>query len=67
VWDDPHLFKIDVDNLLRRCVSLDEAKRTIWQCHNSTYGGHFNWEKTVRIVGLKQEGGELFMKDFRKL
>jgi hypothetical protein len=26
VWDDPYLFKIGADNLLRRCVSRDEAR-----------------------------------------
>nr|KYP44893.1 Retrovirus-related Pol polyprotein from transposon 17.6 [Cajanus cajan] len=25
VWDDPHLFKIGADNLLRRCVTKEEA------------------------------------------
>ena len=25
VWDDPHLFKLGVDNLLRRCVMMEEA------------------------------------------
>ena len=25
VWDDPHLFKLGVDNLLRRCVTMEEA------------------------------------------
>ena len=35
VWDDPHLFKMGVDNLLRRCVTSEEAKGILWQCHNS--------------------------------
>ena len=26
VWDDPHLFKLGVDNLLRRCVMMEEAQ-----------------------------------------
>ncbi|XP_028223108.1 uncharacterized protein LOC114404249 [Glycine soja] len=26
VWDDPHLFKVGADNLLRRCVGSEEAK-----------------------------------------
>ena len=50
VWDDPHFFKIGADNLLRRCVSVDEAKRIIWQYHNSTYRGHFNGEKTTAKI-----------------
>jgi len=30
VWDDPHLFKIGADNLLRRCVTSEEAKGILW-------------------------------------
>ena len=44
------MLKIGTDNLLRRCVSLDEAKRIIWQCHISAYGGHFNREKTAAKI-----------------
>nr|KYP38659.1 hypothetical protein KK1_040090 [Cajanus cajan] len=47
VWDDPHLFKIGADNLLRRCVTKEEAKDILWHCHNSPYGGHFNGERTA--------------------
>ncbi|XP_019416042.1 PREDICTED: uncharacterized protein LOC109327378 [Lupinus angustifolius] len=42
VWDDPHLFKIGSDGVLRRCVSTEEAKGILWHCHSSPYGGHFN-------------------------
>nr|KYP32883.1 Retrovirus-related Pol polyprotein from transposon 17.6 [Cajanus cajan] len=47
VWDDPHLFKIGLNGLLRRCVSREEAKSILWHCHNSPYGGHFNGERTA--------------------
>jgi len=50
VWDDAHLFKIGADNLLRRCVTRQEATSMLWHCHNSPYGGHFNGEKTVAKV-----------------
>jgi len=50
VWDDPHLFKIEADQLLRRCVSNDEAKSILWHCHSSPYGGHFNGERTAAKV-----------------
>jgi len=45
VWDDPHLFKIGVDNLLRRCVTKEEAKSILRHCHNSPYGGHYSRDK----------------------
>jgi len=50
VWDDPHLFKIGVDQLLRRCVSNNEAKSILWHCHSSPYGGHFNGERIAAKV-----------------
>jgi len=61
------LFKIGANNLLRRCVSLDEAKRTIWQCHNSTYGGHFNGEKTVAKIHQSCFFWPLLFKDTHAL
>jgi len=50
VWDDPYLLKIGVDNLLRRCVTSDEAKNILCHCHNSPYGGRFNGERTAAKV-----------------
>nr|KYP44101.1 Transposon Ty3-I Gag-Pol polyprotein [Cajanus cajan] len=50
VWDDPHLFKIGAENLLRRCVTKEEAKDILWHSHNSPYGGHFNGERTAAKV-----------------
>jgi len=35
---------------LRRCVDNEEAKKILWQCHNSPYGGHFNGERTAAKV-----------------
>jgi len=50
VWDDLHLFNIEADNLLRRCVTQQEANNILWHCHNSPYGGHFNGERTAAKV-----------------
>ncbi|WJX91525.1 hypothetical protein P8452_73291 [Trifolium repens] len=50
VWDDPYLFKIGADNLLRRCVTQEEATSILWHCHNSPYGGHYNGERTAAKV-----------------
>lgn len=50
VWDDPYLFKIGADNLLRRCVDREEARKILWHCHNSPYGGHFNGQRTAAKV-----------------
>ncbi|WJX19736.1 hypothetical protein P8452_09381 [Trifolium repens] len=50
VWDDPYLFKIGADNLLRRCVTREDAISIMWHCHNSPYGGHYNGERTAAKV-----------------
>ena len=50
IWDDPHLFKIGADNLLRRCVTQEEAKSILWHCHNSPCGGHYGGNKTTTKV-----------------
>jgi len=50
VWDEPHIFKIGVDNLLRRCVTTEKANSIVWHCHKSLYGGHFNGERTTKIL-----------------
>ena len=50
VWDDPYLFKIGVDNLLRRCVTKEEAKSILWHCHNSPCAGHYSGDKIAAKV-----------------
>uniref|UniRef100_A0A151UH21 Retrovirus-related Pol polyprotein from transposon 17.6 n=1 Tax=Cajanus cajan TaxID=3821 RepID=A0A151UH21_CAJCA len=50
VWDDPYLFKIGTDGLLRRCVFGAEIKDILWHCHNSPYGGHYNGERTAAKI-----------------
>ena len=47
VWDDPHLFKIGVDNLLCRYVTREKVASILWHCQSSPYGGHFNGEEQL--------------------
>jgi len=47
LWDDPFLFKLSVDNILRWCVTIEEAKGILWHRHNSPYDEHFNGERTI--------------------
>ncbi|WVY96365.1 hypothetical protein V8G54_028516 [Vigna mungo] len=49
-WDDPYLFKIKADNLLRCCVTKEEVERILWHCHDSPYGGYFSGERTAAKV-----------------
>src|SRR3954463_11397236 len=51
VWDDPYLFKIGKDGILRRCVTEEEAQQILWHCHNSPSGGHFNgWRTATKVL-----------------
>ncbi|XP_058755822.1 uncharacterized protein LOC131629041 [Vicia villosa] len=47
VWDEPYLFKLSSDNLLRRCVTSEESQSILWHCHISPYGGHYNGLRTT--------------------
>lgn len=50
IWDDPYLFKLGSDNLLRRHVSKEEAQSIVWHCHNPSYREHDNGEKIVTNI-----------------
>jgi len=39
MWDDPYLFKVSTDGLIRRCLVGEEANSIMWHCHSSAYGG----------------------------
>ena len=41
LWEEPYLFRVWSDGLLRRCVSAEEATKIIETCHSSPYGGHY--------------------------
>jgi len=56
VWDDPHLFKMGADNLLRRCVTSEEAKGILWHYHNSPCDGHYGGSKIALRHQLEKTG-----------
>jgi hypothetical protein len=41
IWDDPYVFRVCSDGLLRRCVLAEEGIKIIEHCHSSPYGGHY--------------------------
>ncbi|GJX29067.1 reverse transcriptase domain-containing protein [Tanacetum coccineum] len=49
-WDDPFLFKICVDQVIRRCVSGQEALDILKACHSGPTGGHYGANYTARKV-----------------
>ncbi|PIM98272.1 DNA-directed DNA polymerase [Handroanthus impetiginosus] len=49
-WDDPFLFKQCSDNILRCCVPEVEMNDILAQCHASSYGGHFQGDRTAAKI-----------------
>nr|GFA28485.1 reverse transcriptase domain-containing protein [Tanacetum cinerariifolium] len=49
-WDDPHLFKICADQIIKRCVSGQEAIDILKACHSGPTEGHHGPNYTARKV-----------------
>nr|GEW18266.1 reverse transcriptase domain-containing protein [Tanacetum cinerariifolium] len=49
-WDDPFLFKICADQVIRRCVSGQKAIEIIKACHYLPTGGHHGLNYTAKKV-----------------
>ncbi|GJS29391.1 reverse transcriptase domain-containing protein [Tanacetum coccineum] len=49
-WEDPFLFKICADQVIRRCVFGKEAHDILMACHNGPTGGHHGANYTARKV-----------------
>nr|GFA22015.1 reverse transcriptase domain-containing protein [Tanacetum cinerariifolium] len=47
-WDDPYLFKICDDQVIRRCVSGQEVIDILKACHSGPTGGHHGPNYTAR-------------------
>ncbi|GJV97401.1 reverse transcriptase domain-containing protein [Tanacetum coccineum] len=49
-WDDPFLFKICADQVIRRCVHGNEALEILSACHNGPTGGHHGANLTAKKI-----------------
>ncbi|GKB14146.1 reverse transcriptase domain-containing protein [Tanacetum coccineum] len=49
-WDDPFLFKTNADQVIRRCVSGQEAIDILTACHSRPTGGHYGANYTAKKV-----------------
>nr|GEU90885.1 reverse transcriptase domain-containing protein [Tanacetum cinerariifolium] len=47
-WDDPYLFKICTDQVIRLCVHGQEAVDILTTCHNGPIGGHYGANFTAK-------------------
>ncbi|GJZ29243.1 hypothetical protein Tco_0573890 [Tanacetum coccineum] len=49
-WEDPFLFKICADQVIRRCVSGQEAFDILKACHSGPTGGHYGANYTAKKI-----------------
>nr|GFA09767.1 reverse transcriptase domain-containing protein [Tanacetum cinerariifolium] len=49
-WDDPFLFKVCADQVIRRCVHGKEAFDILKACHNGPTGGHHGVNLTAKKI-----------------
>ncbi|GJU51595.1 reverse transcriptase domain-containing protein [Tanacetum coccineum] len=49
-WDDPYLFRICADQIIRRCVHGQEAFEILKACHEGPTGGHHSANLTAKKV-----------------
>nr|GEV70167.1 reverse transcriptase domain-containing protein [Tanacetum cinerariifolium] len=49
-WDDPYLFRISTDQIIRRCVHGQEAYDILKACHEGPTGGHHGVNFTAKKV-----------------
>ncbi|XP_073314692.1 uncharacterized protein [Primulina huaijiensis] len=49
-WEEPFLFKICADSMIRRCVAEEEFGQILHHCHDREVGGHFGPTRTASKV-----------------
>ena len=49
-WDEPYLFRVCADHMIRRCVPEVEMKQILDACHSSPVGGHHGGARTASKV-----------------
>ena len=48
IWDDPYLWKLSSDQVIRRCIPDHEIDSVLQFCHSSEPGGHLDIHRTTR-------------------
>ncbi|KAK1430664.1 hypothetical protein QVD17_13567 [Tagetes erecta] len=50
IWDEPDLFKVGPDQIIRRCISEEDVPNVLAHAHTYACGGHFSGKKTGHRV-----------------
>ncbi|GJW67685.1 reverse transcriptase domain-containing protein [Tanacetum coccineum] len=67
-WDDPYLFRICVDQIIRRCVFGHEALEILKACHEGPTGGHHSANITAqKVFDVGAVLGQRIEKHFRPI
>ncbi|GJY71377.1 reverse transcriptase domain-containing protein [Tanacetum coccineum] len=61
-WDDPYLFKVCVDQVIRRCVFGQEAHDILMACHDGPTRGHHGANYTAKKPLIRDFISRLFTK-----
>ncbi|GJZ28213.1 reverse transcriptase domain-containing protein [Tanacetum coccineum] len=56
-WDDPFLFKTYADQVIRRCVSSQEAVDILTACHSGPTEGHYGANYTAKKPSITYPNG----------
>nr|GEV84828.1 reverse transcriptase domain-containing protein [Tanacetum cinerariifolium] len=59
-WDDPYLFKICADQIIRRCVAGQEAIDILKDCHSGPTGGHHGPNYTAKKDEMPQNSIQVY-------
>ncbi|GKE89194.1 reverse transcriptase domain-containing protein, partial [Tanacetum coccineum] len=49
-WEEPYIFKVCSDDMIRRCISGPETQTILDQCHHGLTGGHYGPNITAKKV-----------------
>ncbi|GJV35849.1 reverse transcriptase domain-containing protein [Tanacetum coccineum] len=49
-WEEPYLFRMCSDGMIRRCVYGPETRTILYQCHHGPTGGHYGPNITAKKV-----------------
>ncbi|XP_057723647.1 uncharacterized protein LOC130939571 [Arachis stenosperma] len=65
IWDEPYLFKKCSDGILRRCISEEEGREVLWNCHSSSFGVDYV-SKWVEAVATPTNDNKVVINFLRK-
>ncbi|KAD7477731.1 hypothetical protein E3N88_00867 [Mikania micrantha] len=63
VWDDPYLYRVGGDRILRRCVSRKEGLEILKHCHEGLTDGHLDALEFVKKCDPCQRTKNISFKD----